>query len=100
MDEVIIDAVRSQAAQLLVEDAIEVRLVLARRMGKLGREKHLVAQAQVLERRTHHGLVSRIQICRVKIVDAALDGARNDGLRPALVGPAGHAARKPHAAEP
>ena len=69
-------------------------------MGELGREKHLVAQAQVLERRTHHGLVSRIQICRVEIVDAALDGARDDGLCPALVGPAGHVARKPHAAEP
>ena len=88
MDEIVVDVVRAQAAQLLFEDAVQVGRVSNGAVRKLGRNEHALAQAQLLERLPHAGLVARVEVGGIKIVDAPLDGAGDDLARLTRVGTA------------
>ena len=98
VDQVVVDAVRAQAAELLVEDAVEVRCGADGAVRQLGGDKDAVAQAQIGEHGAHAGLVARVEVGGVQVVDAALDGAGDDGAGLLRVGTARRAG-KAHAPE-
>ena len=97
--EVIVDMVGPQAAQLLVEEPVEILRAFARSMRQLGCEQNLVAQAQALKRRTHTSLVAGIEIGRVQVVNPLLHRTGDDGVGCLRIR-ASRRTGKPHAAQP
>ena len=99
MHEVIVDMVGPQAAQLLIEEPVEILRTLARSMRQLGRQQHPVTQPQSFKRSAHARLVAGIEIGRVQVVNPLLHRTGNDGIGCLRIG-VPRCTGKPHAAQP
>lgn len=96
--EVIVDMVGPQAAQLLIEEPVEILRTLARSMRQLGRQQHPVTQPQSFKRSAHARLVAGIEIGRVQVVNPLLHRTGDDSVGGLRIG-VSRRTGKPHAAQ-
>ena len=72
--QVVVDVVGAQAAQLLAEGALHTRAGLDQVLGQLRGDVHPVAGIVLLQNPAHGDLVAGIDVGRVQVIHAAVDG--------------------------
>ncbi len=83
--EVVVHVVRPEAAELLVEVAVDGRRAADEVLRELRGDVHAVADAVLLEDAAKQLLASRVDVGGVEVVDAQLDGAHDLALRRGVV---------------